>query len=66
MKINATIHVDDKNILKFYNNPALEKDIAEEVEDYIGDERPFKNCDIPQLVSYTLLGENELCYVEID
>jgi len=65
MEIPATIEVKEKELLAYYNNPKLKADILEEVEDYVGVERPFTKVDIPQIVSYHLLGECEFVYVEI-
>ena len=66
MNIRATLQVNDAKLLKHYNNPKLERDVLEEVEDYVGDERPFTAIHIPQLISYHMLGEDEFVYVEVD
>lgn len=71
MEIRATIHVNEKELLNYYNDPDYNTNCVglsdvEEVEEYVGDSRPFKKIHIPQLVSYHLLGECEFVYVEID
>jgi hypothetical protein len=64
MEIPARIHVNEEDLLEHYNN--LEGEELEEVEDYIGEDSPFKKIHVAQLVSYHLLGECEFVYVEID
>lgn len=70
MELPARIHVREQELLDYYNAPDYgsrpgETDV-EEVEDYVGDSRPFKKIHVAQLVSYHLLGECEFVYVELD
>ena len=70
MELRATLDINEKGILSHYNGKHYGdgpgETSVEEVEEYVGDSRPFKKIHIPQLVEYHLLGEDEFIYTKID